>query len=540
MSSDDVNRTGLFGPYGIFRNTQLIGPKLTSNIFLSLGKISEEKVEDVNFSDENIQIRNIPPISQNNGFDDKNENKIVNLKINQVENKNQNEFIESNKNIEIEIGPIDKNKNLRDRNNNFYDNKFHETLKYLSYKWIGKMRSVELVETLTGILSISTKLNYDNDNYNINNNKNNYYDNVDNDNNNINNNDNKNDNNDNNYNNNNNNDNNNNYNNNYNNNNNIQKSEINNNIILCDEFFKIANHGNDNNQMEHNDIKNIKITNNNNIINMNELITITNNPFSLLEQSITTFPPKKIISFFENLKEFGVTSELISQKKHENLATLLEENILRSLTESSTKLEHSLRSFGIFPREKGNEIRNEAINLDIEKINNYVDDYLKTCTKLINNFSTFRGPWNLITKKNKNKFQCWIQDPITIFAIQYREEFYAFNNYGEEGSLHVVDFNAEHSLKNEIPYKFSSTIQPINSEKIKLKINLNSNSKSENSNKIGEIVFREPEIFSVLEIKSKTDFLFSLGKFRFPILSKFLNFETDGEFNICRVIAVFL
>ena len=188
MSSDDVHRTGLFGPYGIFRNTQLIGPKLTSNIFFSLGKISEEKVENINFSGENIEIRNISRKSQNNGFDDKNENKIMHLKINQVENKNQIEFIEVNKNIENEIAPINKNENLRDRNDNFFDDKFNEILKYLSYKWIGKMRSVELVETLTGILSISTNLNFDN-NYNNNNNNNNNNDNSSNNNDNNNDND---------------------------------------------------------------------------------------------------------------------------------------------------------------------------------------------------------------------------------------------------------------------------------------------------------------------------------------------------------------
>ena len=324
----------------------------------------------------------------------------------------------------------------------------------------------------------------------------------------------------------------------------LPNSDVNN-IILCDEYFKIRNHANDNNYIENKEIANIKMTNNNKDMNNIESDNIQNNPFSLLEQSITLFPPKKIFLFFENLKEFGITSELISQKKHENLAILLEENILRSLMECSASLEHSLRSSGIFPREKENKQNNKEIDFDIEKINNCIDDYLKICTKLINNLSSIRGPWNLITKKNKIKFHKWIQDPITIFAIQYREEFYAIDNYGKEGSLQLVGFNAEHSLRNKIPFRLSSTLQPINSEKIKLKINLNLNSNSEFLNKIDKNFFRESEeaqkteknefqdyeVFSLREIKSKTDFLFSLGKFGFSLLSRFSDFQIEGDFN---------
>ena len=110
--------------------------------------------------------------------------------------------------------------------------------------------------------------------------------------------------------------------------------------------------------------------------------------------------------------------------------------------------------------------------------------------------------------------------------------------------MQLVGFNAEHSLRNEIPFRLSSTLQPINSEKIKLKINLNLNSNSEFFNKIDEKFFRgsesqkieknefqDYEIFSLREIKSKTDFLFSLGKFGFSFLSRFSDFQIEGDFD---------
>ena len=377
--------------------------------------------------------------------------------------------------------------------------------------------------------------------------------------------------------------------NNINNNDDINNNNVNNNNKINDMNDNNNNNNNNNNSNDNEDKVENKIDRNltiksNNDINYVDSISNSNNYYFIFKEIVHSMKPKKIILFLKNLKKYHISSEIISQKKHENFANLIEENIIRSLTESSRCLEHFLRSKNVLPEIKDNEEKNillpishvketsnfldkneenkiENQNQNENKIENQnqnqngkeneneiicneIENYLNICSKLINELFELRGSWTEINTKNKGKFQDWVQDPFLIFALQYQEKVLLNkNNFEKEDSLQFIGNAAERSLDNIILSTNSYRTKPKNSEKVKLKINLDfknlnlfdeneknyfkeNRKENEKSEKSEKYLSEQLNIFfPVGEINSKIEFLFSLGKFRFPLFSEFSDFS---------------
>ena len=365
-------------------------------------------------------------------------------------------------------------------------------LPLLSHKWIPRMRNGELIETVNGIAEMTVlqttqtvKNNYQKTNF-----QNNKSDN-----------DNNNDNND-----------------NYNHNNKNEKLSL---PSIITEFENVKNFKTHENILT--EITDI------------ELSTISNCPFSVLTQTIISLSTSQFFTLLKNFEFFGINEEIFSNEKHGNIANLVETKIEKCLSESVNVFEkYLINEMTEFNRINGNknEMKIENINLNNldffsankkEEIRVKSLNFIRDSTRLINGFSQLIGSWKLLTKKNKNEFLSFINHPITLFAIQ-----------NSEISPYLGLFSSK---------EFSPSIsEEINNEKILFftgsdndNNNNNNNEKyydKDNKNNYNvRLKFEKKDDTNKFqnEIETKIDFIFALGKFRFPLFSKEKSvYSTEG------------
>lgn len=441
----------------MFRNIALIGPNETSQLFSSLAK-----------SVQNENIREIDGES------------VTEMVLTEMNYKTDIE----------ELLTIIGNDDIR------------TVLPLLSHKWIPRMRNGELIETVKGIAemtvlqttrtvknsfennrsnSIYGNLNDQKTDFKINNNDN---DNKNN-NNNINNND------------------------NYRNNKNGKESLS----SIITEFENVINFKKHENIFT--EITDI------------ELSTISNCPFSVLTQTIMSLSTTQFSTLLENFEFFGMNEEIFAIEKHGNIANLVETKIVKCLSESVNVFEkYLMNEITELNQNNGNKNDMKIENMNMNNLHSFSSNkkdkikekslnFIKDGTRLINGFSEIFGTWKLLTKKNKKEFLSFMENPITLFAIQ-----------NSEISSNLGLFSSK---------EFSPSIsEEINNEKILFFIGSdNDNNNNDNNEKYGNNKDNKTNFNERLklenkdnsnnlqnEIETKIDFVFALGKFRFPLFPK--------------------
>ena len=471
----DLRKTNLLTSKGIFRNTVLIGPKLTSNLFSSLAKT--------------VQTENI----RESGSELVTEMVLTDL--------NYKADIEG---ILTMIGNDD----------------ITTILPLLSHKWIPRMRNGELIETVNGIAEMTVLQTTQMVKKNIENNKSDsFYGNlndyttdfqINNDNNNVNNDK-------------------------YYHNNKNKKQSL---SSIITEFENVKNFKKHENIFT--EITDI------------ELSAISNCPFSVLTQTIISLSTPQFFTLLENFEFFGMDEEIFANEKHGNIANLVETKIAKCLSESVNVFEkYLINEITKFNQMSGikNEILIENINMNNmnyfsankkEEIRLKSLNLIRDSARLINRFSELFGTWKLLTKKNKKEFLSFINNPITLFAIQ-----------NSEISSNLGLFSSK---------EFSPSIsEEINDEKILFFVgNDNDNNKNNNNNnnnnngkydnnKDNKNDYNERLRFESKddtnnfqnEIETKINFIFALGKFRFPLFSKDKSvYLTEGMTMIKRFFVI--
>lgn len=243
-----------------------------------------------------------------------------------------------------------------------------------------------------------------------------------------------------------------------------------------------------------------------------ESSTISNRPFSVLTHTINSLSTSQLFTLLENFEYFGINKEIFLNVKHGNIANLVETKIVNSLLESVNAFEkYLLQEISEINKlnEKKNEIKIENFNFNLfssqkkEEIIKKSLNFIKSSTRLINNISNLFGSWYSISEKNKNKFYFFMKSYVTLFSIQNFENI----------------LNSKSFLLNE----FSPSIsEEINNEKI---IIFKSGNRDQSNKEI-----ENKEIYNdnyEKNIETKIDFIFALGKFRFPLFSeeKTVNFR---------------
>jgi hypothetical protein len=447
---------------------QLIGPKLTANIFSSLGRIVQNSSDNVGDGDSSGSIDGDGYSEGDDGYGNNNDININNdNNINSDDNKNQN----NDNNYSNNDGENSRNemveKTIKETDSILPFTV--ETVHTLSRKWIVRMRSLELIETVIGIIELTKhgnkefnsitnfkESNNDRENKNKNKNKN-------------------------------------------------ENGEMRNEILFPDiyqDFVNIRNRENketlpdmklklksstvsnsspnsnsnsNSNTDTETDTDSYKNTNTNSYTNINREININSRDVNIklnsdnmdattstttsttaastyavpthslgvLTQSLSTATPKEMLKIIQNLKYFGATSELFSDtKKHENFATLVEKNLVRALMENLKNLESYLESANI-DYDSNNEfteidsvIDSKSVNTetkkkiqifnlshdDGDKVEIKINEFLSISTELINNISELFGEWGGLEENSRNKLNSFFENSVTLFAIQLLEK----------------------------------------------------------------------------------------------------------------------
>lgn len=261
-----------------------------------------------------------------------------------------------------------------------------------------------------------------------------------------------------------------------------------------------------------------------------ELSTISNCPFSVLTHTIISLSTSQFFTLLENFEFFGINEEIFSDEKHGNIANLVETKIVKCLSESVIVFEkYLINEMTEFNKKNGNKNEMTIENINMNNFNSFSShkkeeirekslNLIKESTRLIDGFSQLFGTWKLLTKKNKNEFLSFINNPITSYAIQ-----------NSESSSNLGLFSSK---------EFSPSIsEEIYNEKILFFIGSDNDNKNNNNNNDDNEKYNNKDIKNNYnerlkfenkddtnnfqhEIETKINFIFALGKFRFPLFSK--------------------
>jgi hypothetical protein len=427
---------------------QLIGPKLTANIFSSLGRMVKNSDHgggngrgygnDTENDDKHDGI-----VANKNNDNDNNNNNIITNDNNDVNDKNNDSNDDEsviNEMVAIAIKQTDSALPFT-----------VETVRTLSRKWILRMRSLELIETVIGIIELTK---HENKKFNL---ITNLSESDDNNNEEIEN----------------------------------KNGEIGSEFVFPDiyqDFVNIRKRGNKEKSLDQNKNTNTNIdtniysnsnsnidtniysnSNSNSNINTNVHMNLNNDmrsysedidsssttstttttstaastyavstqSLSILTQSMSTATSHQMLKIIQNFKNFGATSEMFSgAKKHENFAILVETNLVRAMTENLENFENYLKNENIYYDEKMafNEISKLATtetkkkipfsnlsNDERAKLKTKINQFLLISTDLINDISQLFGEWSCLQEMSRKKLNLLFENSATLFAIQLFE-----------------------------------------------------------------------------------------------------------------------
>jgi hypothetical protein len=263
-----------------------------------------------------------------------------------------------------------------------------------------------------------------------------------------------------------------------------------------------------------------------------ELSTISNCPFSVLTQTTISLSTSQFFTLLENFEFFGINEEIFANEKHGNIANLVETKIVKCLSETVNVFEkYLLNEITDFDKINGNknEIKIENMNMNNlnffsfnkkEEIRVKSLNFIRDSTRLINGFSELFGTWDLLTNKNKEEFLSFIDNPNTLFAIQNSE---ISSNLGLFSSKEFSPSISEEINNEKILFFIGNDNDNNNNNNDNNNSNEKFSNNKDNKNNYNErLEFGDKDDTNSFqnEIETKIDFIFALGKFRFPLFSK--------------------